>query len=233
VAPLEVCRVCRLSQQATCPSRRRCFEPREAYSRRSTKTTQNISDTRGIVRGKAATLLESAAGHAQACLGIAFNARGLFDRLETELARSRRYHEPLALLSVDLDGLKAINDRYGHRAGDDAIRSVADVIRSELRESDLGARWGGDEFAVLAPSTSRVAAVALAERIRVLIARRRTRWPLSVSVGVATVDPKTDAEGSFESATLMRAADAAMYEAKRQWQGSGHRRVASHEQQRP
>jgi diguanylate cyclase (GGDEF)-like protein len=142
-----------------------------------------------------------------------FNARGLFDRLDAELARSRRYREPLALLSVDLDGLKSINDRYGHRAGDDAIRSVADVIRSELRHSDVGARWGGDEFAVLAPSTSRVAALALAERIRVLIPQWSTRWPLSVSVGVATLDPDTDGEG-FDSATLMRAADAAMYEAK-------------------
>jgi two-component system cell cycle response regulator len=148
------------------------------------------------------------------------NARGLFARLDAELARSRRYREPLALLFVDLDGLKSINDRYGHRAGDDAIRSVADVIRSELRESDVGGRWGGDEFAVLAPSTSRVAALALAERIRALIPQRSAGWPLSVSVGIATVDPNTDGEG-FESATLMRAADAAMYEAKQ----SGRDRV--------
>ena len=148
------------------------------------------------------------------------NARGLFDRLNAELARSRRYREPLALLSLDLDGLKSINDRYGHRAGDEAIRSVADVIRSELRESDVGARWGGDEFAVLAPSTSTVAASALAERIRALIPQRSTRWPLSVSVGVATLDPNTDGEG-FESTTLMRAADVAMYAAKR----SGRDRV--------
>ena len=148
------------------------------------------------------------------------NARGLFDRLDGELARSRRYREPIALLSVDLDGLKSINDRYGHRAGDDAIRSVAGVIRSELRESDVGARWGGDEFAVLAPTTSRVAALALAERIRALIPQRSTPLPLSVSVGVATLDPNTDGE-NVDSATLMRAADAAMYEAKR----SGRDRV--------
>lgn len=154
-----------------------------------------------------------------ALTGLA-NARGLFDRLDAELARSRRYREPLALLSIDLDGLKSINDRYGHRAGDDAIRSVADVIRSELRGSDVGARWGGDEFAVLAPSTSRVAALALAERIRALIPQRDTRWPLSVSVGVATLDPNTDGEG-FESATLMRAADDAMYEAKRSGRDRG------------
>lgn len=92
------------------------------------------------------------------------NARGLFDRLEAELARSRRYHEPLALLLVDLDGLKRINDRHGHHAGDEAIRSLAAVIRFQLRESDVGARWGGDEFAVLAPNTSEHDAVALAAR---------------------------------------------------------------------
>jgi diguanylate cyclase (GGDEF)-like protein len=148
------------------------------------------------------------------------NARGLFEGLDAELARSRRYREPLALLLVDLDGLKSINDRHGHRAGNEAIRSVADVIRSELRKSDVGARWGGDEFAVLAPGTSRGAASALAERIRALIPERSRGWPLTVSVGVATVDPKLDPE-RIDSAMLMGAADAAMYEAKR----SGRDRV--------
>ena len=146
------------------------------------------------------------------------NARGLRDRLDAELARSRRHHEPLALMVADLDGLKNINDRYGHRAGDDAIRSLADVIRSELRQSDVGARWGGDEFAVLAPNTSRVAASALAERIRALIPLRSSRWPLSASVGVATLDPDTDGE-CLGSDTVMQAADAAMYEAKRTGRG--------------
>ncbi len=81
------------------------------------------------------------------------NGRGLFERLDRELARSCRCRAPLTLMIVDLDGLKGINDRFGHRAGDDAIRCVADVIRSQLRETDVGARWGGDEFAVLAAST--------------------------------------------------------------------------------
>jgi two-component system, cell cycle response regulator len=142
------------------------------------------------------------------------NARGLFDRLDAELARSRRYREPIALLFVDLDGLKSINDRYGHRAGDEAIRNLAEVIRSQLRESDVGARWGGDEFAVLAPNTSRAAALALAERIRALIPRQSVEWPLSGSVGVAAIEPRTDGE-VWDASTLMRAADAAMYDAKR------------------
>ena len=149
------------------------------------------------------------------------NARGLFQRLDAELARWRRYRESLALLALDLDGLKIINDRYGHRTGDDAIRTVAQVIRSELRETDTGARWAGDEFAVLAPRTSAVAALALAERIRALVARQQTRWPLHVSVGVATLDANA-ADDACDSASLMRVADTALYAAKR----GGRNRVA-------
>ncbi len=142
------------------------------------------------------------------------NARGLFDRLKLELARARRYREPLALLLVDLDGLKYINDRFGHRAGNEAIRRLADVIRSELRATDAGARWGGDEFAVVAPRTSRRAALALAERIRAAIPQPNAAWFLSGSLGVATIDPLAGDE-VVDVPTLMRAADAALYEAKR------------------
>ncbi|MEX1127738.1 MAG: GGDEF domain-containing protein [Vicinamibacterales bacterium] len=150
------------------------------------------------------------------------NARGLFDRLDAELARSYRHREPLALLLVDLDGLKRINDRHGHHAGDQAIRALGDVIRTELRETDVGARWGGDEFAVLAPNTSKGAALALADRIRASIPQQSADWLLSASVGVATIDPNVDDEPT-DSATLMRAADVAMYEAKRH----GRNKVAS------
>jgi len=161
------------------------------------------------------------------------NARGLFERLEAELARSRRYHEPLALLLVDLDGLKRINDRHGHHAGDEAIRSLAAVIRFQLRESDVGARWGGDEFAVLAPNTSEHDAVALAERIRSSISEQNAGSPLSGSVGVAAITPAEDGE-FVDSAALMRAADAALYEAKRRGRNrvvvasSGRARLSAH-----
>ena len=79
-------------------------------------------------------------------------------RLDAEIKRSRRYREPLSLLFLDVDGLKNINDRHGHRAGSEALREVAGVIRAELRETDTGARWGGDEFTVIAPNTSKDAA---------------------------------------------------------------------------
>lgn len=149
------------------------------------------------------------------------NARRLFDRLELELARSRRYREPLALLLIDLDGLKCVNDQFGHAAGDEAIRSLANVIRSQLRDTDVAGRWGGDEFGVVAPHTSSDAAVSLAERIRALIPQEGTPWRLSGSVGVAAVDPQIHV-GAVDSPTLMSAADAALYEAKR----TGRNRVA-------
>src|SRR5206468_3983540 len=100
-----------------------------------------------------------------------FNPRAFHDRLRQELGRVARYREPLSLLVLDLDGLKRVNDQFGHEAGDAALRSVAAAIRRGLREIDLGARIGGDEFAVLAPQTGAEAAVVLAERLRALVAK--------------------------------------------------------------
>ena len=149
------------------------------------------------------------------------NARGFSHRLEDEMSRFARYHEPLALLFVDLDGLKQINDRYGHRAGDVALRHVAQSIRAELRRTDTGARWGGDEFAILAPNTSAPAANALAERVRSLVARQDEPWRLTASIGLTSIDA-TPGDERIDSATLMHTVDAALYEAKRQ----GGNRVA-------
>jgi two-component system, cell cycle response regulator len=142
------------------------------------------------------------------------NARGFNARLKSEIKRSRRYHDPLSLLFLDLDGLKEINDRYGHRAGSAALREVASVIRAQLRESDTGARWGGDEFTILAPKTTKEAAKLFAERLRASIAERAAEWPITASIGIATFDGN-DTAGSPDAHTLMRDADAAMYEAKR------------------
>ncbi len=150
------------------------------------------------------------------------NTRGFSNRLNDEVTRFSRYHEPLALLFVDLDGLKQINDRYGHRAGDAALRRVAHAIRAELRRTDTGARWGGDEFAILAPNTPAPAASALAERIRALVARQDVPWRLTASIGLASVDA-TQADQAIDPGTLMQMADAALYEAKRH----GGNRVAS------
>jgi diguanylate cyclase (GGDEF)-like protein len=142
------------------------------------------------------------------------NARGFSSRFGAEIKRSKRYREPLTLLFLDLDGLKTINDRNGHRAGSAALRQVGSVIRSALRESDVAARWGGDEFTILAPNTGRDAAFVLAERVRCQIADQAASWPLTASIGVATHEADEDGMPA-DSAALMRAADTAMYEAKR------------------
>lgn len=150
-----------------------------------------------------------------------YNARGFDTRLAVEIARTVRYHAPLSLLVIDLDRLKAINDRHGHYAGQAALRDVAAAIRAELRASDIGARWGGDEFAVIAPNTSQGAAWVMAERIRHAIANAKTKWPLTGSIGLTTLDG-SDAANDVDVETLMRSADAALYEAKHR----GRNRVA-------
>jgi diguanylate cyclase (GGDEF)-like protein len=141
------------------------------------------------------------------------NARLLQARLEHEFSRHQRYREPLSLLLVDLDGLKQINDQKGHASGDAALRRVAEAIRRGSRATDLAARWGGDEFALLAPHTDNPAAIQLAERIRTAAAEGAgADAGASVSIGVATLDVASSLTGPI---ALVAAADQALYEAKR------------------
>jgi diguanylate cyclase (GGDEF)-like protein len=142
------------------------------------------------------------------------NARGFASRLHAETRRSKRYREPLSVLFLDLDGLKDINDRYGHRAGSEALRQVGRLIHAELRESDTGARWGGDEFIIIAPNTDKAEAVTFAERLRTRIARHEADWPMTASIGIATLDGG-NVETPADAHALLRDADAALYEAKR------------------
>ena len=140
-----------------------------------------------------------------------YNRRYFRSRLEHEVLRALRYHTPLSLLIVDVDGLKAINDGEGHAAGDSAIMGVARTIREQLRATDIGARFGGDEFAVLLPHTGSAEALIIADRVR---AKLRTveagTRALTVSIGIAELG--ADAERSEEA--LLLGADAALYRAK-------------------
>jgi diguanylate cyclase (GGDEF)-like protein len=152
------------------------------------------------------------------------NRRALRQHLAEEFRRSVRYGTPLSLLLVDIDGLKRVNDEDGHAAGDRLIRSVAAAISGGLRESDFGARWGGDEFAIVAPNTSVSAGRASGERLVERVAKESVadrHRPATVSVGIATFDP---AEGKYADLdALARAADAALYRAK----ANGRNRVAA------
>jgi two-component system, cell cycle response regulator len=142
------------------------------------------------------------------------NRRAFDDRLRDEWRRAARYGSPLAVLLVDIDGLKRINDQLGHRAGDHLLRRTATAIRHSLRGSDVGARWGGDEFAILAPQTSREPARQLAERLLVQLKKGSdsAHAAISASVGVAVF--ARDERATDDPDMLMRAADEALYRAK-------------------
>src|SRR5207237_2583695 len=99
------------------------------------------------------------------------NRRRFMEALRQEVARSARLDTPLALVLFDLDHFKQINDRCGHQAGDDVLRSAADAIRARVRETDLAARIGGEEFALILPGTDRQGAVSLAEHLRRAVSR--------------------------------------------------------------
>jgi diguanylate cyclase (GGDEF)-like protein len=136
------------------------------------------------------------------------NYRHLAEVLDMEIKRSERTGREFALLLFDLDGLKQINDRYGHLTGSHALCRVADVL-SFCRDTDTAARYGGDEFAVVLPETGAEAASQVAQRICESIANDGMGPLLSVSIGVA-VYPQ---DGERIEA-LLRAADTAMYAMK-------------------
>ena len=143
------------------------------------------------------------------------NRRRLRAEFGEELNRAARYGTPLALLLIDLDHLKEVNDRHGHAAGDRALQLVAESLRRSCRTTDIAARHGGDEFIVLAVNTTASEALALAHRIRGTVRRLSAKAgkdaaPLSVSIGAT--DLERAAFPSFEG--LHAAADQALYQAK-------------------
>jgi diguanylate cyclase (GGDEF)-like protein len=139
-----------------------------------------------------------------------WNRRHFHARLAEEVARASRNGEPLALLMIDLDRLKTINDRSGHGAGDRALRRVASALRRTCRATDVAARYGGDEFIVLAPGASAAQAMELAERIRAAARKDDPVCPISVSIGITDLDRA----GALTGEALRDSADRALYAAK-------------------
>ncbi|WP_051304498.1 GGDEF domain-containing protein [Chitinilyticum litopenaei] len=141
------------------------------------------------------------------------NRRAFFERAAQEVARSARNHQPLALLMLDIDFFKRINDTHGHEAGDRALVRLADVLRGQLRNIDVLARMGGEEFALLLPDTDQVAAPLIAERLRQAVAQQtlgsgEAAFGFTVSLGVAARQPDEPID------TLLNRADKALYKAK-------------------
>lgn len=169
-----------------------------------------------LARERAAARAEAYA-HAAAIdpLSGLFNRRYFHVRLEEELQRSRRHEIPLALLMIDVDDFKSVNDSYGHLAGDLIIKETAEIVRRAVRVFDVCTRFGGEEFAVIMPASGEEAALAVAERIRArMAAYRAPDRPLedlrvSVSIGVAL------GTETASGRDLIQHADAALYAAKR------------------
>src|SRR5262249_32277938 len=149
------------------------------------------------------------------------NRRRFLGVLEEELRRSGRHGRPVAVVVADLDDFKAVNDRYGHGAGDAVLRAAAEAFRAGCRDLDLPARLGGEELAVLAPESDMDDAAELAERLRASLENLRVQTPrgklsVTASFGGAAARPEVSA------ALLLQAADAALYAAKH----AGKNRVA-------
>jgi diguanylate cyclase (GGDEF)-like protein/PAS domain S-box-containing protein len=138
---------------------------------------------------------------------------------EVELLRSRRYGRSFSVAMIDIDHFKAVNDRYGHPAGDAVLRAVAEICKTSVRNCDVVGRYGGEEFILMLPETGTDGAVRVAERIRRTAAEMRTPevdQSTTISAGIAALDAAI-----FDLSTLIAAADRALYRAKR----SGRDRV--------
>jgi diguanylate cyclase (GGDEF)-like protein len=149
------------------------------------------------------------------------NRRYFMERLSSELAAAQRHGRALSLLLIDVDHFKRLNDGRGHAAGDEALRMLARVLQGAVRKEDVVARFGGEEFVVLARETSLSGARALAERVRKAVERSRCTFDrqeiaITVSIGVTVSQGLTAFERGRTEQQMLEAADKALYRAKRQ-----------------
>jgi two-component system cell cycle response regulator len=156
------------------------------------------------------------------------NRRVFEERVHDELVRAQRRGDPLSLVMIDVDHFKAVNDNYGHPAGDAALRVVATMLREAVRRTDLAARWGGEEFALALPGMSATVATTHLERLLARIAAQTIALPrgqvtrLTISAGVACAP-----EDASDPAALVRVADERLLRAKR----GGRNRIVGAPQQ--
>ncbi|HUK66987.1 MAG TPA: GGDEF domain-containing protein [Anaeromyxobacteraceae bacterium] len=148
-----------------------------------------------------------------------YNRRHFMERLSAELTAADRHGRPVAVLLLDVDHFKRLNDERGHLAGDEALKMLATTLKVAVRKEDVVARFGGEEFVVLARETALSGAHTLAERIRLAVDRARASLDgreiaLTVSIGVAVVSPGEGYEAGRSEQKILARADRALYRAK-------------------
>jgi two-component system, cell cycle response regulator len=143
-----------------------------------------------------------------------YNKRYFLETLEREIGRAQRYRRDLSLILFDIDHFKAINDTYGHLAGDHVLKQLAAALKGRIRREDMLSRYGGEEFAIILPEIDVDNARQFGEKIRRLIEQANFRFedtqiPVTISVGIATISPDLQAPEDF-----VRVADENLYKAK-------------------
>lgn len=170
-------------------------------------------------------LMALASQHEQAArtdeLTLLANRREMQQRLETEFSRYQRAGHHFSIVLIDLDLFKVINDRYGHDAGDQVLRTFASLMQRVIRQTDVAARWGGEEFLMLLPDTSLLQALSLAERLRAEVTQtefpfRGERLPVTISAGVCSIAQADSVDD------ILKQADVHLYSAKE----AGRNRIA-------
>jgi diguanylate cyclase (GGDEF)-like protein len=143
------------------------------------------------------------------------NRRYLMDRLEFEASRAIRYDQPLTLILTDIDRMTQVNETYGQDRGDDVLREISEIVKQQIRASDMAGRYGGEEFLILCPHTDRANAQFLAERLRRRVAEISftaddEEFGVTVSVGLVTVTGQNE----FDVEAILHAAEQALESAK-------------------
>ena len=186
-----------------------------ALARQLEETTRQLALTRSLLAEKRRECDELARAlahdaHRDALTGL-FNRYKFNDLCAAEIARGGRYGTPLALIMVDIDHFKRINDLHGHLVGDRALVDVARVLGEQVRASDALCRWGGEEFMILAPHLDRACAVQMADKLRAAVASAEfgAAGRLTCSFGVATL------EDGDRAVDLILRADTCLSRAKR------------------